>query len=128
MRSIVHSAADMFSYADLEIMCPNLTSSELEAIVQFLYSGKISSSDELFTNQISNSLKELFGFPLSELTLEAEKSFQKSDDIFENLFKIQQNGSKSVIRIKEEIKDPTEDVTVSTIVIYPAEIDFFLSI
>ena len=114
MRSMIQSAADVIYNSSLEIMCPNLTSSELEAIVQFLYSGKISCSDEVFANQVSNSLKELFGFPLSESSLEEEKLCQNSDDIFESLVKIQQTGSKTIIRIKEEINDPIEDVTVST--------------
>ena len=114
MRSMIQSAADVIYNSSLEIMCPNLTSSELEAIVQFLYSGKISYSDEVFANQVSNSLTELFGFPLSESNLEEEKLCQKSDDIFESLVKIQQTGSKTIIRIKEEINDPIEDVTVST--------------
>ena len=86
MRSMIQSAADVIYNSSLEIMCPNLRSSELEAIVQFLYSGKISCSDEVFANQVSNSLKELFGFPLSESSLEEEKLCQKSDDILEIIF------------------------------------------
>merc|ERR1712156_604850 len=50
MRSMIQSAADVIYSSSLEIMCPNLSSSELEAIVQFLYCGKISCSDEVFAN------------------------------------------------------------------------------
>ena len=59
MRSMIQSAADVFYCSSLEIMCPNLTSSELEAIVQFLYSGKISSTDEVFANHVYVVLKNI---------------------------------------------------------------------
>jgi len=42
MRSMIKSATAGYCCSQIEIMCPSLTINELEMIVQFLYSGKIS--------------------------------------------------------------------------------------
>ena len=50
-------------YSRIEIMCPSLSSEELEDIVKFLYSGKISCTDQSTASHIFQNLTQLFGFP-----------------------------------------------------------------
>ena len=47
----------------IEIVCASTAKSELKLIVEFLYSGKISSPDQHIISQASQNLRELFGFP-----------------------------------------------------------------
>jgi hypothetical protein len=47
----------------IEIVCPSTAKSELKMIVEFLYSGKISGSNQNVVSQASQNLTELFGFP-----------------------------------------------------------------
>ena len=48
----------------IELICPSLSKAELETIVYFLYEGKILCTDQSAVSQVSQNLKELFGFPL----------------------------------------------------------------
>ena len=50
-------------YSRIEIMCPSLSSEELQDIVKFLYSGKISCTDQSTASHIFQNLTQLFGFP-----------------------------------------------------------------
>ena len=47
----------------IEILCPSLSREELGAIVQFLYSGKMSCFNQEGKSKLSDILTELFGFP-----------------------------------------------------------------
>ena len=50
-------------YSRIEIMCPSLSGEELQDIVKFLYSGKISCTDQSTASHIFQNLTQLFGFP-----------------------------------------------------------------
>ena len=63
LRRMIESLNMDFCCSKIEILCPSLSKEELGAIVQFLYSGKISRFDQAFESKLSNILTELFGFP-----------------------------------------------------------------
>ena len=48
----------------IELICPSLSKEELETIAYFLYEGKILCADQSAVSQVSQNLRELFGFPL----------------------------------------------------------------
>jgi hypothetical protein len=54
-----------------------LSKSELETMVQFLYSGEISYSDEKTGTQIAENLTEYFGFPPMSFVMKPKNNQSK---------------------------------------------------
>ena len=63
LRRMIQSFNMDLCCSKIEILCPSLSREDLGAIVQFLYSGKISQFDSAVESKLSNILTELFGFP-----------------------------------------------------------------
>merc|ERR1711976_602686 len=51
------------SYEKIEILCPGISKEELEIMVNFLYTGQISSHEETKSYEVCLNLTNLFGFP-----------------------------------------------------------------
>ena len=63
VKSFSFDSCEFDSCCKMEIMCPSLAKDELNNIIQFLYTGRISCMNELFANQVFSNLTKLFGFP-----------------------------------------------------------------
>ena len=75
MRNIFVSATDT-SQIDLEIFCP-CSENELDAIVNFLYSGKISNNLKTNVTKVLKNLTKIFGFSEELFTVEDFTSLNK---------------------------------------------------
>jgi len=115
MRSMIKSASIGCCCSQIEIMCPSLTINELEIIVQFLYSGKISCANQGIAVKISNNLTELFGFPVNFLKVSLIKSPEKKCQI-RNTHEIPEQKSFSPTEIKQEL---TENIFIKQEIIDP---------
>ena len=63
MQKMVKTANLECCNCKVEIFCPSLAKEDLEIIVRFLYSGKISCSDQIVCSEVISNLTQLFGFP-----------------------------------------------------------------
>ena len=62
MQNILFSSTNV-RYEDLEIFCP-CSIDDLEHMVKFLYSGKISNEENVDKDKILDNLKNIFGYSL----------------------------------------------------------------
>ena len=93
----------------IEILCPSLSKEELGAIVQFLYSGKISCFDQEAKSKLSDILTELFGFPSID-----ENGDSKQSIIMEPIAKKRKMSSNlNSLPVEVFIKEEPEDYDVS---------------
>ena len=93
----------------IEILCPSLSKEELRAIVQFLYSGKISYFEHAVESRLSNILTELFGFPPID-----EDGNSKQSIILEPIAKKSKMSSNlNSLPVEVFIKEEPEDYDVS---------------
>ena len=76
----------------IEIMCPSLTKQDLELMVQFLYSGKISYLNKNCMPDLISILTDILGFPI----------ILKNNEI-------QTDYEQSLKNIKEDIKEVSAD-------------------
>ena len=97
----------------IEIMCPSLTKQDLEIMVQFLYSGKISHFNQNCMPAIIGILTDILGFPIILKNNEIQTDYEALDE---------QSLKDNKENIKEEIipspiceNDLTFDETVGTI-------------
>ena len=91
MQNILFSA-NQICCGNIEIFCPCSTY-ELEYIVKFLYSGKISYEKDVNLAKILNSLSKIFGYP-KELFFD-NHSIDPIADTFENIDSSEINPIKS---------------------------------
>ena len=84
----------------IEVFCPSVSKKELEMIVDFFYNGKIFNSTKTVVSQVSNTLKELFGFPLIQVEMSESKGprFGKKEVGFSKELKHESDD----IKVKEE--------------------------
>ena len=133
MRSMVKSLnMDSSSFDLVEVMCPSMSKRDLENMVQFLYSGKISCFDKSSAALLCENLTSIFGFPSMKIdvktkvltTVERKASPEKELTL--------QNSSildfelKHVISKEENIKEEihnSDDSLVSTYLYYFCMID-----
>ena len=93
----------------IEILCPSLSREDLGAVVQFLYSGKISRFDSAVESKLSNILTELFGFPSIDKNGDSKQSI-----ILEPIAKKRKMSSNSnSLPVEVSIKEEPEDYDVS---------------
>ena len=73
MRSMVKSLnMDTSSFDLVEVMCPSMSKTDLENMVQFLYSGKISCCDKNSAALLCENLASIFGFPSMEVDMKSK--------------------------------------------------------
>ena len=93
----------------IEILCPSLSSEDLGAVVQFLYSGKISRYNSAVESKLSNILTELFGFPSIDKNGDSKQSI-----ILEPIGKKKKMSSNSnSLPVEVSIKEEPEEYDVS---------------
>ena len=93
----------------IEILCPSLSREDLGAVVQFLYSGKISRFDSAIESKLSNILTELFGFPSIDKNGDSKQSI-----ILEPIAKKRKISSNSKsLPVEVTVKEEPEDYDVS---------------
>ena len=93
----------------IEILCPSLSREDLGAVVQFLYSGKISRFDSAVESKLSNILTELFGFPSIDKNGDSKQSI-----VLEPIAKKRKMSSNSnSLPVEVSIKEEPEDYDVS---------------
>ena len=133
MRSMVKSLnMDSSSFDLVEVICPSMSKRDLENMVQFLYSGKISCCDKNSAALLCENLASIFGFPSMEIDMksktlttverkanpEKELALQKSSILDFELKHVKSNEEN----IKEEIHN-SDDSLVSTCLYYFCMID-----
>ena len=101
----------------IEVLCPSISFEELEIMVQFFYSGRVSCQDQETGYQVSKNLTELFGFPSfdgkSQLPKKLEESsFQKKSR--KRSYALMHDINEEV-SVKEEIEDHNENVSTDLI-------------
>ena len=92
----------------IEVLCPSISFEELEIMVQFFYSGRVSCQDQEIGYQVSKNLTELFGFPSfdgkSQLPKKLEKKSKKRSLAL-------MHDINEEVSVKEEIKELNENVS-----------------
>ena len=91
----------------IEILCPSLSSEDLGAVVQFLYSGKISRFDSAVESKLSNILTELFGFPSIDKNGDSKQSIILERSVLE------MSSNSNSLPVEVSIKEEPENYDVS---------------
>ena len=92
----------------IEILCPSLSKEELRAIVQYLYSGKISCFDQEVKSKLSDILTKLFGFP------SIDENGNSKPSIMEPIAKkMKMSSDLNSLPVEVFIKEEPEDYDVS---------------
>ena len=89
----------------IEILCPSLSRADLRAVVQFLYSGKISHFDSAVESKLSNILTELFGFPSIDKNGDSKQSIILEPIAKKRKMSSNSNSLPAEVSIKEEPED-----------------------
>ena len=117
MQKMVKTANLECCNCKVEIFCPSLVKEDLEIIVSFLYSGKISCSDQTVCSEVISNLTQLFGFPSIDFNGETntwptiKNEIEEPEDIKELLLP---NNSLSVevkpLKTDEDLDIPLDDL------------------
>ena len=108
LRDMIKSVNMDYSCCKIEIICPLLSKSELETMVQFLYRGEISYSDEKTGAQIAKNLTEYFGFPPMSFVMNPKNNQSK----YQN-YGLKQDYKEEDVKI--EMLDPESDTVCNYI-------------
>merc|ERR1712051_668936 len=97
----------------IEIMCPSLTKQDLELMVQFLYSGKISYFNQNCMPDLISILTDILGFPIILKNNEIQTDYEVLDK--QSLKNIKEDIKEEIISSPIYEKDLTFDETVDTV-------------